>query len=86
MLGLLALTKRLHAHDEEEEKEPSAVSKVVAKIPTKVKVATVFGAVKGGGGEAMHEVGDKVRRMVRYGHENERKHHSHNGRNKRHRV
>jgi membrane protein len=85
LFGLLELAKRMNAGSEED-KEPSAASKLVSKIPAGIKVATVMGAIKGGGGEALHEAGDKMRRMIRYPHEHERKHGPHNGRVKRHRV
>jgi hypothetical protein len=39
-----------------EGEEPGLGSKVLAKIPTKVKMAGAVGAVKGAGGEAVREV------------------------------
>jgi membrane protein len=46
----------------EKDEGPSTASKVIAKIPTKVKVKTVTGALKGGGGEAVRELKDKITR------------------------
>ena len=61
-LGLLiapyALTE-LRA-EEDETQEPGMASKLIKKIPTKVKVAGAVGAVKGAGGEAYREVKEKV--------------------------
>lgn len=61
-LGLLvapfALTELREQEDETQ--EPGMASKLIKKIPTKVKVAGVVGAVKGAGGEAYDEVKQKV--------------------------
>jgi hypothetical protein len=61
-LGLLiapyALTE-LRAR-EDETGTPGLASRLIKKIPRKVKVAGVVGAVKGAGGEAYDEVKEKV--------------------------
>ena len=64
ILAMLEISKRLNADEDEENEGPSMASKIVSKIPTKVKVATVVGALKGGGGEAAREVSQKVKHMV----------------------
>lgn len=40
--------------EKDDSDEPSTAKKILDKIPTRVKVKTVTGALKGGGGEAYH--------------------------------
>lgn len=42
--------------------KPSMASRILSRIPLRVKLATVAGAVKGGGGEALREAGKKIAR------------------------
>jgi hypothetical protein len=57
--GRVTSVKRAGRKDEE---GPSAVSRLIGMIPTKVKLAAAGGAVKAGGKEAVHELGQRARR------------------------
>lgn len=56
---LWALREAARAEEAGEEK-PSWASRLLAKIPLRVKLAAVAGAVKGGGGSALHVAGEKL--------------------------
>lgn len=52
------------AEQEPEDEGPSAASKLIAKIPTKVKVAGAIGGIKGAGGEAYREIKQGLERKL----------------------
>lgn len=60
VLALLELPRYKRETD-----EPSTVSKILSRIPLRVKLATVAGAVKGGGGAALRAASHKLSRPVR---------------------
>lgn len=66
-LGMLAILKGpelLGRGKAQDEKGPSLASRVIAKIPVRVKLATAGGAVKGGGKEAGRELKAKAKAAV----------------------
>jgi hypothetical protein len=62
--GLLAALGLARRGLPDEDGGPSLTRRLVALIPRDVKVATVVGAAKGGGGEAARHVGRKVKHGV----------------------
>jgi hypothetical protein len=52
------------AGQDSEDGEPGFISKVLEKIPTRVKVAGGFGAVRGAGSEAGREIKEKFEESV----------------------
>ena len=65
LLAMLGVTRRLsRASKRNEGEEPSTAAALIARIPTRVKLAAAGGAVAKGGKEAAREVGEKVKEKV----------------------
>jgi membrane protein len=79
-LVLIGAGARRSGRKPSEDEGPSLVSRAIAAIPMKVKLAAAGGAVKSGGSEAAHELGEAVKEKVQQASEkarpvSTRKHH-----------